>query len=203
MSAQEPTAGHGPAAGAVVVGVDGSAGSLAALRWAVAEAAAQGAPVWVVHVLDPRGRRAPYAHADMSSFGSMDQIEQAERLIDRAVREARAPDSARRQFEIGSPVEVLLNTSRGARMLVLGHTPPSHRADDDFVPEDRALGPVVRACAARAECPVVVVSASTLRTAVPAPGEARSESGVIAPHHAPVEGVRTLYPRYRARPVRR
>ncbi|HLK43751.1 MAG TPA: universal stress protein [Thermoleophilia bacterium] len=200
MTTYDPASGRGAAAaGAVVVGVDGSAGSLAALRWAVSEAAAHAAPVWVIHVLDPRGHRAPYAQAGTLSFGSMDQIEQAERLIDQAVREAHAPDSVRRQFEIGSPADVLLNTSRAARMLVVGHTPPRHRAADGLAPEDRALGPVARACAARASCPVVVVPAPAPRSAVPAP----RETDAAAPRRVPVEGVRTLYPRYQARPVHR
>ena len=200
MAVHDPRAERGAAAaGAVVVGVDGSAGSLAALRWAVAEAAAHAVPVWVIHVLDPRGRRAPYAQSDTLNFGSMDQIEQAERLIDRAVLEAHAPDGVQRQFEIGSPAEVLLNTSRAARMLVLGHTTPRHRAGGEVAPEGSVLGPVVRACTARAACPVVVVPAPPPHSAVPAQAEAEAAATL----RAPVEGARTLYPRYRARPVHR
>ena len=193
MVASEPVVQRAAAADAVVVGVDGSAGSLAALRWAVAEAAAHAVPVWVVHVLDPRGRRAPYARTDTVSFESMEQIEQAERLIDRVVLEAHAPNSVRRLFEIGSPADVLLKTSRAARMLVLGQSAPRRRTVGGLGPQDRALGPVARACAAHAACPVVVVPSPAPRAFAPTQDETHTA--------APVEGVRALYPRYRARSV--
>src|SRR5581483_11299762 len=46
----------------IVVGLDGSEASMAALRWAAEEAAAHGAPLIAVHVIDPRAHRfAPYA----------------------------------------------------------------------------------------------------------------------------------------------
>jgi len=190
------------ASGAVVVGVDGTEGSVGALRWAAAEAAAHRAPLCVVHVLDPRSRRrAPYARpyrADMADLAT--QTAEAEELIARAVAHAHAPDGVRRVFEIGNPAQSLLRSARGARMLVLGHTPRHPRQHDDPYHEGPALGSIARTCVARATCPVVVVPAPERLQDALVP---RSSPTATTAVPDPVEGVRTLYPRYHATPVHR
>jgi len=199
MTSDRASAGR-DALDAVVVGVDGTEGSLAALQWAVAEAAAHRAPLCVVHVLDPRvHRRATYARPRSDANVLCDRTVEAEGLLARALAESHAPADVRRLFEIGNPAEALITAAQGARMLVLGHTPRRLREPDDPY-QGPALGVTARACVVHVGCPVVVV---------PAP-ERRQDSLVshgsptaatAAP--APVEGVRTLYPRYRATPVHR
>lgn len=185
---------------AIVVGVDGAEGSVAALSWAVTEAAVHGAPLRIVHVLDPRARRAPYARPHAEIVDLTDRTAVAEELIDRAVVQAHAPDGVRRVFEIGNPAEVLLRAAEGARMLVLGHTPRRPRRDGESHHDGPALGPTARACVTRATCPVVVVPVpQRLLDAIVL--EQTPAAATEAP--TPVEGARTLYPHYRATPVRR
>ena len=136
----------------IVVGVDGSPASLAALRWAVRDAAAHAAPLWVVHVLDPRERRAPYARPATRDEEPTDAVAIAEELIERD-----APAPVRRIFEVGPPARMLLRHCTQARMLVLGHDHGHRRSDAMCAPELPALGPTARACMRGAPCPVIVV----------------------------------------------
>jgi nucleotide-binding universal stress UspA family protein len=201
MTASASESGSQPAAaGALVVGVDGSEGSLAALRWAFAEAAAHGAPVWAVHVLDPRVRRVPYARVGTPRQELEDDVARVERLIDQVALEARVPGGVRRLFEIGRPADVLINVASHARMLVLGHTPQRDRPLGEPRLERLAPGAVARVCAVRATCPVVVVPASepVFRAVVPA---SRASEAASAPTSITLEGTRALYPRFRARPL--
>lgn len=188
------------APGAVVVGVDGTEGSLAALRWAVTEAAAHRAPLRIVHVLDPRThRRAPYARPWSDATVLHDRAAEADDLISRAIVEAHAPADVRRVFEIGNPAEALIRAAHEARMLVLGHTPRRVREPEE-VYQGPALGSVARACVVHAGCPVVVVPAAERRQDMLVP-QGSPTAEVAVPE--PVEGVRTLYPRYHATPVHR
>lgn len=188
------------APGAVVVGVDGTEGSLAALRWAVAEAAAHRAPLRIVHVLEHRAhRRATYARPCLDATVLRDRAAEAEGLISRAIVETRAPADVRRVFEIGNPAEALIRASRESRMLVLGHTPGRLRGPDELY-QGPALGSVARACVTHAGCPVVVVPAAERGQDTLVPQGSPTDVTVVP---QPVEGVRTLYPRYRATPVHR
>lgn len=186
--------------GSVVVGVDGTEGSLAALRWAVAEAAAHRAPLCVVHVLDPRARRrAPYARPCPDIPPLHERTAEVEGLLSRAIVQAHAPADVRRVFEIGNPAEALIRAAQGARMLVLGHTPRRLREPEELY-QGPALGSIARACVMHAGCPVVVVPAPERRQDNLVPqGSATAATAVPQP----LEGVRTLFPRYRATPVRR
>ena len=137
----------------IVVGVDGSPASLAALRWAVQDATAHAVPLWVVHVLDPRERhRAPYAPASTGDEEETDAVAIAEELIGRD-----APASVRRIFEVGPPARMLLRHCAEARMLVLGHDDGHRRSGPVSAADPPALGPTARACLRSAPCPVVVV----------------------------------------------
>jgi nucleotide-binding universal stress UspA family protein len=94
--------------------------------------------------------------------------------------------SVEQVFEIGLPGLVLVQRSRGARLLVLGNAVEHHRADGEEYRYGPVLGPVARACVARAECPVVVV---------PDPVVGRNAVGRELPQHrAPVCGARAIYP---------
>ena len=186
--------------GAVVVGVDGSEGSLEALQWAVAEAAVHRAPLCVVRVLDPRARRrAPYARPSSDTTTVRERSAEAEDLLSRAIVQAHAPADVRRVFEVGNPAEALITAARGARMLVLGHTPRRLREPEEFY-QGPALGSIARACVIHAGCPVVVVPAPERRQDALVPQGSPTAATTVP---EPLEGVRTLYPRYRATPVRR
>lgn len=170
---------------AVVVGLDGTAASAAALAWAAAEARAHGVPVVVVHVLDPRGRKAVYSPSgpeDRAPDGDLDDVlGRVKGLIERV-----GAVPVEQVFEIGVPARVLVRRSRGARMLVLGHAARHRLAEGAEHARGPALGAIARACVARADCPVVVVPAPRVRRGVPS-DEAPLE-------YAPVVGGRAVYP---------
>lgn len=168
----------------IVVGVDGGAASLAALVWAREEADAHGVALVVVHVLDPRYRVAPYAPAPASSGPDSTAAEGIKELLNAA-----SGSPVEHVFEVGVPSVVLVERSRGTRMLVLGgHTARHHRRDGEDYLSGPALGPVSRACVARAQCPVVVLPEPLCVHPV--------SGGSDAPHGAsePVRGARATDP---------
>lgn len=164
----------------VVVGLDGTEASAAALTWAATEAAAHHAPLVVVHVLDPRSSTAVYSRTGADAPGEQDDASvRVKELIDRA-----DVGPVEQVFEIGVPGRVLVRFAREARMLVLGYATGHRRAG----PEDRApaLGSVARACVARAECPVVVL---------PEPLADRTAAlAEESEYRAPLRGGRAIYP---------
>lgn len=168
----------------IVVGVDNSAASLAALRWAAAEAAAHGVPLVALHVHDPRNRqRAAYAQFTVRDTDPNTQSAEIEDMIERGVTSA-----VERVFEVGVPSEILVQHAAGARMLVLGYAEQHRRHDGEPFRYEPALGTVARACVARATCPVVVVPIP-VQVSAPVDSE-RAPSRVSEP-----VGARALYPR--------
>jgi nucleotide-binding universal stress UspA family protein len=138
----------------VVVGVDGSVESVAALRWACREAGLRGAEVRAVLALEAACHQiASYAvPAPRSSGGSWGA---ARDVLRRSVGETAAayPDiTVRTEIAEGLAARVLLDQAAGADMLVLGH---ASAGQDPY----RAAGPVIRACLRAAPCPVVIISA--------------------------------------------
>ncbi|HZU56846.1 MAG TPA: universal stress protein [Actinocrinis sp.] len=195
----------------IVVGLDGSEASMAALRWAAEEAAAHGAPLIAVHVIDPRAHRfAPYA--GRAPHAMRDPVHDSVRDADIAVMDDAAMveqmvaecgvSHARRVIEVGVPSQVLVRQAIGARMLVLGQA-DHHRLRAGAGPyQPPVLGVISRACVARATCPVVVVpipaqrhASSVLRPEPHSVPEVRvpAHRGASA-EHTPVEGGRELYP---------
>jgi nucleotide-binding universal stress UspA family protein len=137
----------------IVVGVDGSAESVAALRWACREASLSVAEVYAVLALEAACHRvASYAvPAPRQVRGSWGAARDALRL---AVSEAASlyPGvSVRTEITEGLAARVLLDHAAHADMLVLGRT--SHGPDPY-----RGAGPVIRACLRAAPCPVVVIA---------------------------------------------
>lgn len=138
--------------GRIVVGVDGSDGAIAALQWAVAEAALRGASVEAVHaweypfVADVTGMAAyPVGRGDLE--------EVARQTLDRAVETAGpAPEgvAVERVLAHGGAAGVLVDAARGADLLVVGT-----RGHGGFT--GLLLGSVSQQCAHHAPCPVVVV----------------------------------------------
>ena len=148
---------HMKARSRIVVGVDGSAASAAAVRWAVREARLRHATVHLVCAFDSDTRlRAPYA--SWSWVTREDERYAAARALLSATAELARPrlPPGRITTELAHepPVRALLDRAADAEMLVLGTT----RFPRESGQPPRAVGPVARACLRLVHCPVVVVA---------------------------------------------
>ncbi|WP_329561350.1 universal stress protein [Kitasatospora sp. NBC_01266] len=133
----------------VVVGIDGSPSSHAALRWALRHAELTGATVDAVGVWEPPSRFGWSAPVVDTSF---DQ-ELAQRRFAEELDEVLGPrrsERVREQLVLGNPAEVLLDAADGADLLVVGSHGRSAFART-------LLGSVSQRCASHASCPVVIV----------------------------------------------
>jgi len=138
----------------IVVGVDGSAESVAALRWACREASLRAAEVLAVLALESACHQvASYAvPAPRQSGGSWGATRD---VLRRAVNEALdlfPGVRVRTEIAEGLAARVLLDQAADADMLVLGR---NSSGPDPY----RAAGPVIRVCLRAAQCPVVVIGA--------------------------------------------
>ena len=136
----------------IVVGVDGSAESVAALRWACREASLRAAEVLAVLALESACHQvASYAvPAPRQSGGSWGAVRD---VLRKAVSEALSlfPGiSVRTEIAEGLAARVLLDQAADADMLVLGR-------NSDGPDPYRATGPVIRVCLRAARCPVVII----------------------------------------------
>jgi len=134
----------------IVVGVSGSGASLAALGWAADEARRRRGQLRVIRVRQQE-HRASYAPAAGQEGRSLERDFAVSDLAD-ALREVLGPESPDdTEFEVvdGTAERVLVDSSAGADLLVLGST-------SGFL-AGRSIGPVIRTCLSRAHCPVVVV----------------------------------------------
>jgi len=137
----------------VVVGVDGSAESIGALKWAASYAAATGATVTAVlswHYpaavgIAPVGV-APKAVSDEVRTQMEETLGKA--LID--VFGTSSPENVQTKLDYGHPAQVLIEESRQADLLVVGHR--GHGAFTGML-----VGSVSMHCVTNAACPVVVV----------------------------------------------
>jgi nucleotide-binding universal stress UspA family protein len=139
-----------PAVRRLVVGVDGSIESIAALRWACREAALRGAEVHAVQVREELCHSlASYAVPPPSTAADV-EIDISD--VARTVQADEAPGIQVRVEQVnGLAARVLLDRCTGADMLVLG-------TSGDTPGALRSAGPVIRACLRRSSCPVVVIS---------------------------------------------
>lgn len=139
----------------VLVGVDGSPHSEAALRYAVAEAHRRGARLRVVSTYFPeyavRGRTQPLTESEPAIE---DDLEAQTR---RMVEEALAGDAPAPPVDIviaaGPAAGVLIDMSAQVDVLVVGH-----RGRGGFA--SLLLGSVGQQCVLHAHCPVIVVRPS-------------------------------------------
>ena len=136
----------------VVVGVDGSAESVAALAWAARYASATGARVRALMAWHYPGAVGgpPIEKAPQSV---REQTEQEMRAtLDEAVAKAipGQPDGVETGLGYGHPAQVLIDASGEADLLVVGRH--GHRAFAGML-----LGSVSLHCVTGASCPVVVV----------------------------------------------
>jgi nucleotide-binding universal stress UspA family protein len=150
----------------IVVGVDGSAGSDAALRWALAEAKLRGAKLRVVHAY--RAPHVPLTEAGLAPAGGMalpavftengEQLRraaqtQALNLIEEALRRAERDSSGieiERSAVEGAAAQTLIDSARDADLLVVGS-----RGHGGFL--GLLLGSVSQQCAQHPPCPVVIL----------------------------------------------
>jgi nucleotide-binding universal stress UspA family protein len=134
----------------IVVGVDGSESSKSALRWAVRQAESLAGSVDAViaweYPLAWHGWTPPPSH-------SFEYRVLAGKILAEAVLTTVGPDrpvEIRTHVVQGNPASVLLETARGAALLVVGN-----RGHGGFA--EALLGSVSQHCVHHAACPVVVV----------------------------------------------
>jgi nucleotide-binding universal stress UspA family protein len=134
----------------IVVGIDGSEGSKAALRWARNEARALAARLDVVHVWQyPWVVTASGAAA--TGVGRDEFEAEGRRLLEQETDELETGDvEIHRRLGTGNAAEVLLRAADGADLLVVGS-----RGRGGFA--GLLLGSVSQQCAQHAPCPVVIV----------------------------------------------
>ncbi|MGA5443553.1 universal stress protein [Streptomyces griseoincarnatus] len=133
----------------IVVGVDGSPSSYAALLWADRHAQTIGGAVEAIHVWDTPAARG----WDGPTIEPLFDVEQArERFAQelRTVFPEGPPPGLTQHLVEGDPSDVLVRASEGAEVLVVGR-----RGRGGFA--RLVLGSVSQRCAQHAACPVVVV----------------------------------------------
>jgi nucleotide-binding universal stress UspA family protein len=151
---------HGPR---VVAAVDGSAGSRAALQFAVADAARRGVPVEAVIAYNPPDYMVDF---DVMGGAEVERIrtrmrtdaeQRVRAMVDEltASAEGPVPDIAVRAAH-GSAADVLVRASDGASLLVVGS-----RGHGGF--SSALLGSTSMQCALHATCPVTVVHSPEAR----------------------------------------
>ncbi len=134
----------------IVVGVDGSQGSRAALEWAIQEGRLRNEPVEIVHCwkLNPSyGGKVALLPDELALFEQSALRLVAEMITDVSLEEG---DNVRKVVRFGSATNILIDESRKATMLVVGA-----RGRGGF--SGLLLGSVSTKVAAHAACPVVVV----------------------------------------------
>jgi len=140
---------------AIVVGVSDSEASAAALRWAADEASRRHVTLRVVRSWDAEFA-APYAPAGgrLTPAQQRAAARQGLAALMCSVLGSVTPDGVAAELAEGVAERTLVDRSAGADLLVLGSAAPPVAAERTI---GRSIGPVVRACLSRAQCPVVVV----------------------------------------------
>lgn len=136
----------------IVVGVNGSQASAAALLWAADEARRRDARLRIVQSWEPLDH-APYA-LNCGQPTTAQLRDAAGLVLEATMRTAfgsTMPDDAVAELTEGRAERALIDQSLDADLLVLGERQPAAGAG-------RSVGPVVRTCLTSAHCPVVIVS---------------------------------------------
>jgi nucleotide-binding universal stress UspA family protein len=143
--------GQGQHIGRIVVGVDGSDSSRAALAWAVRQAALTGAQVDAVHAWHVPSYGYGYGYATVLPVIDLQKV--ARQVLDEAIAEVAdlAPDVEIRPVIVeDNPAQALLDNAKDAGLLVVGS-----RGHGGFAAA--LLGSVGQHCVHHANCPVVVI----------------------------------------------
>lgn len=139
----------------IIVGVDGTATSVAALRWAARQARSADARLEVVLVFAP----APAMFFAVGGYPAVNPVDaitvrkRARALLEETVDKTLGPAADAHLLTVAdpSPAKALTRMSRGADMLVVG----AHQHSALGL----MLGSTATACVRQAVCPVVVVPA--------------------------------------------
>ena len=137
----------------IVAGIDGSASSRAALRWAVGQAKLTGATVdaviaWQIPLVPASSGYAPIYVAEEGDFEK-----EATKTIEAVIGDDVEPaDSQRVRIQVrqGHPSQVLLDAAAGADLIVVGR-----RGHGSFA--EALLGSVSQHCVHHAHCPVLIM----------------------------------------------
>jgi nucleotide-binding universal stress UspA family protein len=132
----------------IIVGIDGSASSIDAFRWAVRQAQVTGAVVEAMMVWQYPAGVVP--------AGTQDFEAESRRALDGAIEGAFSsalPVQVTRIVEEGEPAPTLVRRSKDAALLVIGS-----RGHGPFV--GMLIGSVSQYCVNHAHCPVVVLRGS-------------------------------------------
>lgn len=151
MSSQsKDTAGIDPFDGRIVVGMDGSDGSLRAARWAVSEAKVRGRGLTLAHSIMPATASSAFEVSIPPRLDLIDDMRHG--AVDDLTQIAADLDCADVQVsvEIGSPQALLLTASDTAELIVLGS-----RGRGGFTA--LLLGSVGSQVTSHASCPVIVM----------------------------------------------
>ncbi len=167
--------------GAVVVGVNGTAAGLAAVRLAARESVARGRPLRVVHAFT-------WPSYDASAGGVPYDLlrDRAAEVLTRAVTTATRSAPAAQvtgQLLDGPPTRVLLQQSRTADLLVLGDDDPGATVR---LPTDSVVVQVV----ARSRCPVLLARGVGTPDGAVVVGVDGSPAAALALRYAAAEAVR-------------
>lgn len=138
----DPSGAVAPVTGTVVVGVDGTPASTAALTWA-RSVVGVGARIVAVTAW-----QEPVQTSPIGARGGHRRQSDAERMLDDSLRGAGMTDGVERVVERGRPGTVLAERSRDAQLLVLGNRRRGPLS---------AVGSAVQDCLRHASCPVVVI----------------------------------------------
>lgn len=144
----------------ILVGIDGSPESHAAVRWAAEEAVLRGAPVTLMHVIAPIVVSWPIeylevSYAEWQEDNAQHVIEQAQKTLDAAIGDS-TPPAVRAALRHDGIVTELTDATANATMVVVG---------------SRGLGPiggtmlgsVSRGLLHHAQCPVIVTKADSVK----------------------------------------
>jgi nucleotide-binding universal stress UspA family protein len=137
----------------IVAGIDGSASSVGALRWAIGQAGLTGAAVDAVAVWHYPVATGGYGWTPVGVGAEYDFRELTEKILADVISNALDPGSdvrVRAQVIEGNPAQVLIDASAGADLLVVGS-----RGHGGFT--EALLGSVSQHCVHHARCPVVVL----------------------------------------------
>jgi nucleotide-binding universal stress UspA family protein len=134
----------------IVVGIDGSDESKAALRWAIEEGKLRGASIRVVHAWSLS--YAVGAGFAVPAFSVAELQRASEELLDAVIREVGGVEGMHVEpvSVEGTPARVLVEAAQGADLLVVGS-----RGHGGFA--GLLLGSVSQQCAHHAPCPLVIV----------------------------------------------
>jgi nucleotide-binding universal stress UspA family protein len=140
---------------AVTVGVDGSAGSMAAMRWALGEARLRKAPLRIIHVFSYGYIGGANGYMGSMSVDVGDLNRAAEEVLESVTREVIASNTdleISREVIEGFAPSVLVGAVTAGDLLVVGS-----RGHGGFL--ELLLGSVSQQCVHHSPCPVVVVHA--------------------------------------------